>query len=562
MIREKHYPFLEPLLVVALGAVFYCLHFYPYFDEFSSAIFFFNDPDDAKVYAWNTWHFAHQIKQGANPFYSDYICSPNGTRLWMHAYTIWFGLLNLLFGNVALSINLGIAIQLVVAFIGFYRLARHFEIQYLLAISAAYVAVFSTYVLAKVGVHYNLVLIGILPFILLSFLKWMPCEKGFAVNRKYALPTVLLLLVGFFMDYYVVFYSFAFVLVYLLWFSILNAWFSSWNWKKTLVLLGATVLGHISVRLLRVSGASEKGAIWAAADIRGLVNQGLNSRFFQDKIYWDLPHSLNDNKIFLGYSFIGMFILCLVLYLQRKDKDKWTRFFLFATTLFTLVTLPVIRIGGIDLWYNITAVVHFIPFVNNVRSPDRFILLVFVFGALFMARVVHLQWKAKNIKRNYTSILLVPVILFFLEHAQQDMEPISLSASEQSILSETNGKKILMLPFGIRDGYQQFGEFDENQLLLQQLYAFKMPSGYISRLSDETWNYYKSNELYANLALIQQGVAVDGFDWHAALVKNDIHRLYLPKSPDSENPSVRKMIASLPVTQKEDANGILFSLDK
>ena len=560
MIREKHYPYLEPLLVVALGIVFYCLHFHPYFGEFSSAIFFFNDPDDAKVYAWNTWHFAHQIKQGANPFYTDYICSPNGTGLWMHAYTIWFGLLNLLFSNVALSINLGIAIQLVVAFIGFYRLARYFDIQYLLAISAAYVAAFSIYVLAKVGVHYNLVLIGVLPFIMLSFLQWMPYDKGFTVNRKYALPTVVLLLVGFFMGYYVVFYSCAFVLAYFLWFSVLDSWFSSWNWKKTLVLLGVLVLGHISVRLLRVSGMDEKGAIWAAADIRGLVNQGLNSRFFQDKIYWDLPHSVNDNKIFLGYSFMLLFILCMVLYLQRKDKDTWTRFFLFATTLFTLVTLPVIRISGTDIWYNITALVHFIPFVNNVRSPDRFILLVFVFGALFMARVVHLQWKAKNIKLNFTVFLLVPVMLFFVEHAQEDMEPISLSVSEQSVLSETNGKKILMLPFGIRDGYQQFGEFDENQLLLQQLYAFKMPSGYLSRLSDETWNYYKSNELYSNLAFIQQGVVVDGFDWHAALVTNDIYGLYLPKSLISENYGVLKMIASLPVTQKEDENGILFSL--
>lgn len=559
---KKYNPYLEPLLVVALGIVSYCLHFFSYFDEFSSAIFFFNDPDDAKVYAWNTWHFAHQIKQGAYPFYTDYICSPNGTSLWMHAYTIWFGLLHLIIGNIAMSINLGIAIQLVVSFVGFYRLARYFDIQYLLAISAAYLGVFNTYVLAKVGVHYNLVLIGVLPFILLSFLKWMPYQKGFRMNKKRALPTVLLLLVGFFMDYYVVFYSLAFGAVYLLWFWVLDVWFSFWSWKKMSVLLGALVLGHISIRLLRILGIDEKGAIWAAADVRGLVNQGLNSRFFQNNIFGALPHALNDNKIFLGYSFIALFILSLLFYVQQKDKDKWTRFFLFATTLFTFVTLPVIRIAGTDLWYNVTAIVHFIPFVNNVRSPDRFILLVFIFGTLFMARVVHLQWKAKSIKLSFTVFLLASVILFYLEHAQQDMESIFLPASKRGVLLETKGENVLMLPFGIRDGYHQFGEFDENHLLLQQWYEFKMPSGYLSRLNDETWSHYKSNELYANLALIQQGIAIDGYDWHAALVKNDIDRLYLPKASVAQNRNILKIIESLPATQIEDKNGILFSLYK
>lgn len=562
MSSEKYPPYIKLLLVAVLGTAFYCLHFYQYFDQFSSSIFFFNDPDDAKVYSWNTWHFAHQIKRGANPFYTDYIFNPTGASLWMHAYTIWFGMLNLLFNNVALSINLGIAIQLVAAFIGFYLLARFFNIQYLLAISAAYVAVFSTYILAKVGVHYNLALIGILPFILLSFLRLVSHDGAFCINKKYMLPTGGLLLLGFFMDYYIVFYALAFILVYLLWFGALNEWFCGWNWKKTLILVGTLVVGHIGVRLLRISGFSEKGALWAAADIRGLVNQGLNSRFFQEKMYWELTHSVNDNKIFLGYSFIGIFILCVVLYLQIKDKDKWTRFFLFATLLFGMVTLPVIRIAGTDLWYNITAIVHFIPFVNNVRSPDRFILLVFVFGAMFMARVVTLQWMNKNIKLDFTVFLLVPVTLFFLEHAQQDMEPIELPVSKKSVLAEMQNKTVLMLPFGIRDGYQQFGEFDENQLLLQQEYGFKMPSGYLSRVGKETWEYYKANDLFSSLVLLQNGERVNGFNWHSTMVKWGIEQVYMPKSSLSEFTAVAEMMEKLPATKKEDENGVLFSLYK
>jgi hypothetical protein len=559
--RLKNHNWLELGLVVLVGIAFYSLHFHPYFTSFSSDIFFFNDPDDAKIYSWNTWHFAHQLSNGNNPFYTDFICWPECTSLWMHAYTVWFGLLNIFIKNVNLSVNLGIAIQLVVAFMGFYYLAKRFVMRPYLAATVAYIAVFNTYILAKCGVHYNLVMIGVLPFLLLYIFKLFPIVKEkLTVVKKHILSFVVLLVLAFFMEYYMVFYALAFMLVYLLWYGFISAWFDTWSWKKTLSLIGLFGIGHSVMRLLRIGGFQEKGAVWGAADLRLLFTPGSNAANQKDWILEGLSNTLNDNKIYIGTSLVVYFIVALVFFYQNNRRDKESRFFLFASVVFLLVTLPVIKIGEKDLFYNFTAIVHYIPFVNNVRAPDRFILLFFVTVSLFICRVIFLQIDYSKGWSKYTAFAVTLLGWFYMDHEQVNMKVVEQPLAS-NILEECKGKAVLMLPFGIRDGYQQFGDFDENQVLQQAQYGFKMPSGYLSRLSDDTWENYKSNELYVNLVNMQKDSVGIDFDWHTNLLKNNIEILYVPKNRSVDSNEI-KMLESLPALIKEDRNGTLYTLRK
>jgi hypothetical protein len=147
-----------------------------------------------------------------------------------------------------------------------------------------------------------------------------------------------------------------------------------------------------------------------------------------------------------------------------------------------------------------------------------------------------------------------------MDHEQVNMKVVEQPLAS-NILEECKGKAVLMLPFGIRDGYQQFGDFDESQVLLQTRYGFKMPCGYLSRLSENTWEYYKSNELYVNLVNMQKDSAAIDFDWHTNLLKNNIEILYVPKNRKI-NSSERKMIESLAALIQEDMNGTLYTLYK
>lgn len=507
--RLKNLNVLELGLVILIGIACYTFHFGDYFGSFSTNIFFFNDPDDAKVYYWNTWHFAHQISQGVSPFSTDYICSPQGTGLWMHAYTIWFGLLNLILRDIEPSINLGIAIQLIVAFVGFYYLAKRFVYRPYFAGVVACVSVFNTYILAKCGVHYNLVLIGILPYILIYILKVFPLVKEkLAFDKKHLIGLVILLIVGFLMEYYVVFYAMAFLVAYVLWYGLLEEWFLTWNWKKTVGLVGLFGVGHIVLRLMRISGWEEKGAVWGAADFRQLITPNINSEHDANWFLENLPQLPNDNKIFVGISLLVYLIVALVFFYQDQRKDKPARFFLFSSVLFLMVTLPVIRIAGVDLFYNFTAMVHYIPFIQNVRAPDRFILLFFVTAALFICRVIFLETNETKGWNKYVSFTLAFGGIFLMEHMHKPMEVVQQPAAVE-VLVPMEGKTVLMLPFGLRDGFQGMGDFDEDQMMLQTRHGFKIPSGYLSRLGDETWDSFRSNALYAAIVDLQDGQEVE-----------------------------------------------------
>lgn len=559
--RRKNFNWLELGVVFLVGVSFYSLHFYHYFSSFGADIFFFNDPDDAKIYSWNTWHFAHQLSNGDNPYYSDFICWPKGASLWMHAYTVWFGLLHFFIDNVNLSINVGIAIQLVMAYVGFYYFAKQFVKRPIIASTVAYASVFNTYILAKCGVHFNLVLIGVLPFLLLYVYKLLPLVEGkVTLVRKHILSFVLLMVFAFFTDYYVVFYVLAFLLVYLIWYGTLSAWFDRWNWKKTFAIVGLFSLGHVVMRLFRISGFSEKGAIWGAADVRLLFTPGSNSAYQRDWIIDDIPNSINDNKIYLGISLVVYFIIALVYFYKNYKKDKESRFLFFASILFLLVSLPVIQVGEQVLFYNFTSVVHYIPFVNNVRAPDRFILMFFIVSSLFIFRVVFLETEYTKKWSKYVVFAIVFVVWFYVNHTQEKMQIVDQPPTSAG-LQKYEGQTILIFPFGIRDGYQQFGDFDANQALLQVQYGFKMPSGYLSRLSDDTWKNYTNSDFYKTLVSWQDNKNAE-VDLKKALREHGILAVYLPHTYRYTHRLMEnQLLYSLGPPKLTDLSGVLFVVD-
>jgi len=277
---------LEYFLVILIGVFSYLTHFYHVISRFSSHIFFFSDADDAKIYAWNTWHFTSQLDKGLSPFYTDSFFYPMGSSLWMHAHTIWFGMVNYMVRDIELAINLGIAIQLIAAFLGFYILSKKMVVKPLFAILVAYISVFNTYILAKSGVHYNLVLIGVVPYIMILVMNiFTPQNFILNKNRTNLLVLILLISVAFFMDYYMVFYGLSFLVIYLCWFFLLHDWFKKWNNKKNLIILGIILVGHFVIRLLRILGVEEKGALWGASDIRLLFTPSNDSLFYNE---WSL----------------------------------------------------------------------------------------------------------------------------------------------------------------------------------------------------------------------------------------------------------------------------------
>ena len=555
--KYKNY-LLEYFLVILIGVFSYLTHFYRVVSRFSSHIFFFSDADDAKIYAWNTWHFTSQLDKGLSPFYTDYFFYPMGSSLWMHAHTIWFGMVNYMVRDIELAINLGIAIQLIAAFFGFYVLSKKMVVKPLFAILVAYISVFNTYILAKSGVHYNLVLIGVVPYIMILVMNTFT-PQNFILNKNGINLLVLILLISmaFFMDYYMVFYGLSFLVIYLCWFFLLDDWFKKWNNKKTLIILGIVLVGHFALRLLRISGVEEKGALWGASDIRLIFTPSNDSLFYNEWSLTGVINNLNDNKVFIGFSLLVALIFAISLFIKRYKNDYLGRFLLFAGILFFLISFPIIRVDGKELFFNFTGIIHFIPFVNNLRAPDRFILMLIVLSSLFVFRVFYLFTNG-NLRLKSVFLMLFFMLSFYADHAQKPMKSFK-TEQVSDFLSQTKGKNVLMLPYGIRDGYRMYGEFDVDQVLLQMRYDFKMPNGYLSRISDKVWEYYDT-DFYENLAKVQSDSFLSDFDWKSEMIKHHIDYVYLPTTYSLSNPKISNITNDLKLIAS-DTDGELYLVE-
>lgn len=555
--KYKNY-LIEYCLVILIGIFSYLTHFHNLISRFSSHIFFFSDADDAKVYVWNTWHFASQLGKGVSTFYTDYFFYPMGSSLWMHANTIWFGLINYFVEDIELAINLGIAMQLIAAFLGFYVLSKKMVVKPLFAILVAYISVFNTYILTKCGVHYNLVLIGVVPYVMILVMNTFT-SHNFILKKNGTNLLILLLLIciAFFMDYYIVFYSLSFLVIYLCWFFLLDDWFKNWNYKKTLIILGIFLVGHFVIRLLRIWGVEEKGAIWGASDIRLLFTPSNDSLFYNEWSLTGLINNLNDNKVFIGFSLLIALIFAVLLFIKRYKNDYISRFLLFAVISFFLISFPSFKVNGKDLFFNFTGIIHFIPLINNLRAPDRFILMSIVLSSLFVFRVFYLFTRGE-LSLKYVFLMLFFITGFYVDHVQKPMNSLK-TVQCSDILSQTKGQNVLMLPYGIRDGYRMYGEFDVDQILLQIRYGFKMPSGYLSRINDKVWKYFHV-DLYENLARVQSGSLVSNFDWKSNMIKHHIDYVYIPTTYTLSNPKISIIINGLKLIDK-DTNGELYLVE-
>jgi hypothetical protein len=535
--------FFEYGIVILIGCFSYFINFYSILSRFSSHIFYLTEDDDAKIYVWNTWHFTQQLDQGLSPFFTDYFFNPLGSDLWMHANTCWFGLINYIVRDIELAVNLGILVQLIVAFLGFYILSKKIVVKPFFAIVVAYVSVFNTFILVKCGVHFNLVLIGVVPFIIIMVMKTFPFQEStYKLNRVNLVALILLLVLAFFMDYYMVFYGLSFLVIYISWFFGLDKWFRNWNRKKTLGLFGIFVFGHTIVRLLRVLGFDEKGALWGASDIRLLFTPSIDSFFFNHWSISGLTNSVNDNKNFIGFSLIFLLIMAVFIFVKRFKGDGLSRFLIFTSCSFFLITFPLIRIGGNDLFFHFSSIIHFVPFVNNVRSPDRFILMLFVFLGLFSFRVFYLFSKDRLGFKSFVFTFLF-VLGFYIDHTQKPMNSFEINQGS-SVLSQTKNKNVLIIPYGVRDGFRSFGEFEVDHVLSQIKHGFKMPSGYLSRMDADIWDYSHS-EFFKNVVNVQSDSSVIDYDWRSNMIKHKIDYVYVPNSYRNKNQKILCLVQNL-----------------
>ena len=486
---------------LAVGAVGYALLFawysWPLAQQFGTAFVGFTR-GDANQYVWNAYNFQRQVAAGANPFYTSLLLYPEGTGLWLHTYTPILGLLNVLLRQEILAVNVGLLLSFVLSGVGAARLAGRWLRSPVLCLLVGFIFTFSPYKVAHWPEHYHLLLTAAAPFYISAFLEAFAFVPGRLLPQVRRWPAVagcaFLLLITLFSDYY--------TLAGLVYFSAgYAAWFwlrlGEVNWRRPrpwLVLLAIAVGGHVVSRLLSLAGVPDNAGFWWGGDLAGYLLPPIGNRWLAtpttDALWqspkFNMPGSV-ENVTFLGYV---LPVLAGVLALTRRraatlapTRPSEARPLWALVLLFFLLTLPVVKIMGHTLLRSPTGLVHFVPFLNNIRCPTRYVLLLTLL--LPLATFIGLeQWWQTRPAGWRLPLAGALCLLVGLEFRPQPYPLIRVTdvPAAYSAASALPGPALYPIPLGLLDGYHEVGRANPAELFYQTRHHKALPGGYISRV--------------------------------------------------------------------------------
>jgi hypothetical protein len=513
---------LRLVLLTAFYGLLFLVFTWPLAAHFTSE-FLVVPGHDSYMYPWNTWHFRMAVHTGQPVFHTDWLFYPTGSWLILHTYTPIIGLISLLVNNDLLALNIGLLLSYALSGAGAYLLARRWLRSPLLALLAGFIFAYSPYKLQRLAEHYNLVLTATVPFYVLAFLN------AFEFREKQLLPRVrswravagcvVLGFITLLSDYYVLFGLLYFSLAYAAWY-----WFGlgriRWReWRTWAWLGGILVLSHIIIRLLRLRGVEDNGGFFWGGDVVDFIMPPPTSRF----VYWawaarlynnpkvfTMPGSL-ENTLFMGYA---LPLLAVGLWLLRRAhrrplsavaQDGQGRPLAWVLLFFVLLTLPATRVYGHDRLHLPTALLHFVPFFNNIRCPTRWIMMVGLFLPILTFSALEAAWTPRlaAASRTALSLLLAGLVLFeYWPTPYERTSPATVPRVYHEV-AKLPGKTLIPVPLGIASGYREVGQFQREHLFYQTVHEKKVPIGFMARVPPEVFAALQNDPVLGGLLLRQ-----------------------------------------------------------
>lgn len=463
---------------------------------------------DVNQYIWNAFNFQHQLSAHQNFFDTEFIFAPLHTSMLMHTYTPFMSIFYLFIHNIFTSINTVLLLSFLISAIGAMLLCYRFVQDYGLSFFTGFVFAFCPYKTVHLGEHYHLMLTATIPFVIILILKltngWREKKK---MNVWYMLLLFFLFVIVFLSDYYQLFYLiyFAFFYVALLYWQPLT-----YNWRnyKPWFWLAGIIAGiHILVHILKISKVDDKGALWWGGDFISFIIPPLNSRWmesaFSGSVYdshiYNAP-TTSDNVLFMGYFFL--LAMLLVFFLTFKNKIKIPKDIAYLTLivlLFLMVAIPTGKFAGKNLLNMPTAILHYVPFFNNLRCPTRIAMLIMLLLPIIFSYAL---WKLKEhyklSKKLSFLISFILIIITLIEYQPLSYSVLTAKSLIQPIYEDVKkekGETLMLIPFGLRDGMISYGTMNTNDLFIQTYHQKKMLGGYISRLDKQVISFYTQDSI-------------------------------------------------------------------
>ncbi len=492
------------MLFAALGyLLIFIVYTFPFINVINTSLLCHSTINsDAYQYVWNVFNINYQASISQNPFTTSFIFAPVGTSMYMHTYTPVLGFFSFLFHNQILAINSFLIISFVFSGLGAYYLSiQYLNKNYWLAFFVGFAYSFSPFKMARLGEHYHLVLTATMPFLIALSISII----GKIKNKSWpSLADLIgffaLFVVSFLSDYYTTYYTLIFIVF---WFSfpyILKIK-HNYGYKFWLGLGLIFILSHILTRVLLVWGYDDNFANYWAGDILKLFVPSIHSRYFTFLIGLDLKYFPGtygtEFIIFVGWALAILFLIAIIQVLNIQKKASEIKYWLIILMVASLVMLPNLKLLDFALLNSPFMLVHFMPFIQQIRCPTRAYLLFSLALLIITAYGLNIFLK-NNATKPIAKYLIILLSLFtFFEYFPKPYTYISTKnvPPVHEFLNTLNTKRLMIIPFGLRDGMLEIGKTKPEFLYYQTINKIPMLGGYMSRLDKKVIAFYKSDSV-------------------------------------------------------------------
>jgi len=234
------------------------------------------------------------------------------------------------------------------------------------------------------------------------------------------------------------------------------------------------------------------------------------------KLYTPNARLIFENFTYPGIIILLSFFILIIFYKKiKKETIKQIWPFLFTSIVFLILTLgPFLHVFGhwtltVDEGVKIVIplpyiILHYIPFLNNIRVPGRLIVGFIFFAYIVSAFVITdlLKNKSNRFKVIFLSILF---LIFFLDNRYfvSSKPPFQIKYPNKIysyIKNDREFSTVLEIPFTVRDGFTYFGNGDAFQMIIgEAIHGKPVLGGYTGRIADYKKNYYKDNPFFGYL---------------------------------------------------------------
>lgn len=503
-------------VLIALYFVAFIGFTYPLMTEFDRA--FISEGGDGCIFVWNVYNFKENFHHSKPLFSTDRIYHPLGTSLILHVYTPAVGLIGLAVGNPILALNLGLLLSSVLSGLGAYLLCNHYVKDRLLAALAGFAFAYCPYKLMHIYGHYDLMLTATLPFFVLCFVRaFTPVEARRlpALSSKRNLIIALILLaVTFFSSYYYTYFLIIFVVLYFAYFAMRIYDWSILN-KKVILLTGVAIVASSGlVGLLDSIAFDETGlarnALRQSADVIAFFVPSAFSRFLGSglvrHIRFDIIRGNEfESTVYVGYAVL-VFAIGYLLARQYRDEKVEGRLIPYMTGCYLVFAMPVVLVADRIICALPTALIHYVPFVNNFRVPYRHTIMLMLFVPILASLFIKARLWPVIPRRFHVLVVSALMAILFAEYVQLPYPMISRQdvPGVYEYLARQEDGVLIEIPFGLRDGFHTIGDERTVQMFYQTVHHKPILAGVVSRPSKEIFSFFESAPIISDLIRMQQ----------------------------------------------------------